>query len=102
MPLSNADVLKGYLYKHYKEQGNIDGFIDQWSEIETNIESVESNKDVGLDFLFLQYMHIIRAVNKDFNTTTIKFLDFFTSKDESKKIGNKKNTNLGIIAKVAL
>lgn len=90
MPLSNADVLKGYLYKHYKEQGNIDGFIDQWSEIETNIESVESNKDVGLDFLFLQYMHIIRAINKDFNTTTIKFLDFFTSKDESKKIGNKK------------
>lgn len=90
MPLSNADVLKGYLYKHYKEQGNIDGFIDQWSEIETNIESVGSNKDVNLDFLFLQYMHIIRAANKDFNTTTIKFLDFFTSKDEFKKIGNKK------------
>lgn len=87
MPLSNADVLKGYLYKHYKEHGNIDGFIDQWSEIEANIESVESNKDVNLDFLFLQYMHIIRAVNKDFDTTTPGLLDFFTkeSKENSKK-----------------
>lgn len=87
MPLSNADVLKGYLYKHYKEHGNIDGFINQWSEIEANIESVESNKDVNLDFLFLQYMHIIRAVNKDFDTTTPGLLDFFTkeSKENSKK-----------------
>lgn len=87
MPLSNADVLKGYLYKHYKEHGNIDGFINQWSEIEANIESVESNKDVNLDFLFLQYMHIIRAVNKDFDTTIPGLLDFFTkeSKENSKK-----------------
>lgn len=84
MPLSNADVLKGYLYKHHKEQGNIDGFIDQWSEIEANIESVESNKDVNLDFLFLQYMHIIRAVNKDFDTTTPSLLDFFTKASDEK------------------
>lgn len=87
MPLSNADILKGYLYKHHKEQGNIDSFIAQWSGIEANIESVESNKDVNLDFLFLQYMHIIRAENNDSDTTTPSLLDFFTkeSKGNSKK-----------------
>ncbi len=85
MPLSNADVLKGYLYKYYKGKGNdIDNFIEQWGEIETKIESVESNKDVGLDFLFLQYMHIIRAVNEDTDTTTPSLLDFFTKASDIK------------------
>ncbi|WP_231902622.1 HNH endonuclease family protein [Helicobacter mustelae] len=90
MPLSNADVLKGYLYKYYKERysADLDCFIELWNEIEANIENVESNKDVNLDFLFLQYMHIIKAVHNDSNTTTIDFLDFFTSKDD-KKVGSK-------------
>lgn len=85
MPLSNADVLKGYLYKYYKGKGtDIDNFIAQWGEIEAKIESAEGNKDVGLDFLFLQYMHIIRAVNEDTDTTTPSLLDFFTKASDIK------------------
>lgn len=85
MPLSNADVLKGYLYKYHKDKrGDIDNFTTQWIEIEANIESAEGNKDVKLDFLFLQYMHIIRAVNKDADTTTPGLLDFFTKASDIK------------------
>lgn len=80
MRLSNADILKGYLYKYYKESNNtdLDNFIKSWSKIEANIENIDGKNDVNLDFLFLQYMHIIRAVNNDSDTTTPGLLDFFT------------------------
>lgn len=87
MPLSNADILKGYLYKHHQKQGDTDSFIKQWSDIEKNIENNEGSKKVpDLDFLFLQYMHIIKAYNKNFDARTPGLLDFFTktSKDNKK------------------
>ena len=80
LPLSNADILKGYIYKKVK---NKEKFANDWKDIETKIEESENVKD--LDFLFLQYMHIIRAENEDTDSTTQAVITFFTKKDEKKK-----------------
>lgn len=77
LPLSNADILKGYIYKQTLEKSR---FAQMWREIEEKVDGSENIKD--LDFLFLQYMHIIRAENLDFDTTTQSVLNFFTKKDK--------------------
>lgn len=77
LPLSPADVLKGYIYKQTADKS---GFTEMWKEIETKVDESENIKD--LDFLFLQYMHIIRAENRDSDTTTQSVLNFFTKKDK--------------------
>lgn len=77
LPLSSADVLKGYIYKQTTEKS---GFAQMWKEIETKVDESENIKD--LDFLFLQYMHIIRAESQDSDTTTQSVLNFFTKKDK--------------------
>lgn len=77
LPLSNADILKGYIYKQVENKLN---FALQWKELETKVEENERIRD--LDFLFLQYMHIIRAENKDSDATTQSILNFFTKKDK--------------------
>lgn len=80
LPLSNADILKGYIYKKSEEK---EKFANDWRDIETKIEESDNVKD--LDFLFLQYMHIIRAENGDTDGTTQAVITFFTKKDEKKK-----------------
>ncbi|WP_432631664.1 DUF262 domain-containing protein [Brachyspira sp.] len=82
LPLSNADILKGYIYKKVK---NKEKFANDWKDIETKIEESENVKD--LDFLFLQYMHIIRAENEDTNTATQGILPFFTKTDKKEYYG---------------
>ena len=83
LPLSNADILKGYIYKNKKNKKNKEKFANDWKDIESKIEESDNIKD--LDFLFLQYMHIIRAVNGDTDSTTQAVITFFTKKDQKKK-----------------
>ncbi len=80
LPLSNADLLKNHIYKKIEDKNS---FANAWKEIESKVEDSGNVKD--LDFLFLQYMHIIRAQNEDTDTTTQSVLNFFTKKDEKKK-----------------
>lgn len=82
LPLSNADILKGYIYKR-SEGKEKEKFANDWRDIETKVEESDSVKD--LDFLFIQYMHIIRAENEDTDSTTQAVITFFTKKDEKKK-----------------
>lgn len=82
LPLSNADILKGYIYKR-SEGKEKEKFANDWKDIESKIEESDNIKD--LDFLFLQYMHIIRAENGDTDSTTQAVLTFFTKKDQKKK-----------------
>lgn len=84
LPLSNADILKANIYK-YKKNNKEDthSFTQSWQSLETLTE--ESKEIKNVDFFFLQYMHIIRAINKDYDTTTLSMLDFFTKKDTKKK-----------------
>lgn len=79
LPLSNADILKGHIYQKSKDR---DKFTNEWRDLETKIEENETAVK-NLDFLFLEYMHIIRAINEDSNTTTPGVLDFFTKKIET-------------------
>lgn len=83
LPLSNADILKGYIYKNKKDKKDKEKFANDWKDIESKIEESDNIKD--LDFLFLQYMHIIRAENGDTDSTTQAVLTFFTKKDQKKK-----------------
>lgn len=80
LPLSNADLLKNQIYKKVDNKSE---FANIWKEIESKVEDDDNVKD--LDFLFLQYMHIIRAENEDTDATTQSVLNFFTKKDEKKK-----------------
>ncbi|STQ84993.1 DUF262 domain-containing protein [Helicobacter fennelliae] len=80
LPLSNADILKGYIYKKVSAKTE---FANAWKDIESKVGDSDNIKD--LDFLFLQYMHIIRAENEDIDTTTQSVLNFFTKKDKKKK-----------------
>lgn len=80
LPLSNADLLKNQIYKKVDNKSE---FANIWKEIESKVEDNDNVKD--LDFLFLQYMHIIRAENEDADATTQSVLNFFTKKDEKKK-----------------
>ncbi|HEC2816928.1 TPA: DUF262 domain-containing protein [Campylobacter jejuni] len=77
LPLSNADILKGYIYKKVSQKSE---FANEWKELETKID--ESNNIKNLDFLFLQFMHVIRAENEDSDTTTHSMLNFFTKFDK--------------------
>lgn len=85
LPLSNADILKGYIYKNKKDKKDKENFANDWKKIETKIEESDNIKD--LDFLFLQYMHIIRAENEDTATTTQGVLPFFTKTDKKEYYG---------------
>lgn len=77
LPLSNADILKGYIYKRVLQKSE---FANEWKELEAKID--ESDNVKNLDFLFLQFMHVIRAENEDFDTTTHSVLNFFTKSDK--------------------
>ncbi|EFR49367.1 LOW QUALITY PROTEIN: hypothetical protein HCMG_01541, partial [Helicobacter canadensis MIT 98-5491] len=80
MPLSNADILKGYIYKHKKTDKDKKEFAQSWKNLYSKVDDDKEIK--SLDFLFLQFMHIIRAQHEDFDTTTQSVLNFFTKKDK--------------------
>lgn len=83
MPLSNADILKGYVYKVKSNEKEKKQFAKDWKQLGEKVGDKQPIEN--LDFLFLQYMHIIRAIKNDTDTTTQSMLNFFTKKDEKKK-----------------
>lgn len=77
-PLSNADILKGRIYKSLndKQKGS---FAKKWNEISNNYEQRTGN---DISELFVQFMHVLRAEQNDTDTTTSGVLDFFSKYDE--------------------
>ena len=75
MPLSNADIIKGYIYKNTKSK---EEFAKKWKGISSDFEEYNSKDDMSV--LFIQAMHVIRAINNYTDTTTLSVLDFFTKK----------------------
>lgn len=54
--------------------------------------AIDDDKEIkSLDFLFLQFMHIIRAQHEDFDTTTQSVLNFFTKQDKKVYYGASEN-----------
>ncbi|MDD6056557.1 MAG: DUF262 domain-containing HNH endonuclease family protein [Helicobacteraceae bacterium] len=83
--LTTADILKGHIYRNLEESSR-KNFVEKWKGIEENAKKIDKDNK-GLDFLFLQYMHIIRAMHKSDDTTSINALDFFTKTKDIKKSG---------------
>lgn len=73
MPLSNADIIKGYIYKNIE---NKEEFAKKWQEISSKFEEYNPKEDMSV--LFIQAMHAIRAMNNHTDNTTPSVLDFFT------------------------
>ena len=73
MPLSNADIIKGYIYKNIE---NKEEFAKKWQEISSKFEEYNPKEDMSV--LFIQAMHAIRALHNHTDSTTPSVLDFFT------------------------
>lgn len=70
IPLSDSDIFKGIIFKNKKTQEERKSFAEEWKELE--------NENQGnMDFIFRNYMHIIRARN-NMKTSEIGLRPFFT------------------------
>lgn len=70
IPLSDSDIFKGIIFKNKKTKEERKAFAEEWKELE--------NENKGnMDFIFRNYMHIIRARN-NIKTSEIGLRPFFT------------------------
>lgn len=77
-PLSDADIFKSQLYKHFSQKGMKEEFIAQWKELEEDCN--ELFKDVQnnpLDELFTRYMYYERALVDNKSSTTESLRKFY-------------------------
>lgn len=86
IPLSDSDIIKGEIFTHLTEQEQ-ESFANEWKILESKIKSSKHLK--SLDFLFTQYMHILRAKNGDYDTTTPSTLDFLMGKIKKESYQDK-------------
>lgn len=99
-PLSDADIFKAQFYKHYKEQGKKDVFIEKWKELDTIASDVfHPISGTPLDELFTRYMYYERA-KLGIKSSTTEALRKFYERD-SYSIFKKEETleNLMTLAK---
>ena len=82
MPLSNADIIKGYIYKNIE---NKEEFAKKWQEISSKFEEYSPKEDMSV--LFIQAMHAIRALHNYTDSTTPSVLDFFTNENKKFNFG---------------
>lgn len=68
MPLSDSDIIKGKIYANLKTESEKEKFAKEWKELESSLIDEESNEKIfTMDFLFVQYTHILRARDKNTN-----------------------------------
>ena len=91
LPLSDADIFKAKIYNHISRNGASDlelkQFVYDWKRLE--ISSKEVFKD-GMQQLFYYYMFYLRAIKKDYKTTTPGLRNYF----KEEKFESLFNTNL--------
>lgn len=76
--LSDADIFKAYLYNLASAKKEENLFIDLWSQLRENCESLR----ITIDDIFRFYSHIIRG-KEGIKTSEIGLREFFTQKDYS-------------------
>lgn len=67
MPLSDADILSAKLYSNYDSDKS--EFNKRWSEIVSKTNELKSQNICSIDDILNQYMYILRAKNKEKDTT---------------------------------
>lgn len=75
IPLSDSDIFKGIIFSAKKTDEAKKEFAEQWKDLETEIKNVESS----MDFIFMNYMHIVRARNSE-KDNVIGLRRFFNEK----------------------
>ncbi len=66
MPLSDSDIIKGKIYANLKTESEKEKFAREWKELESSLIDEDSNEKIfTMDFLFVQYTHILRARDKN-------------------------------------
>lgn len=77
MPLSDSDIFKGTIFKYKQTSSDKEAFAKKWKEIEESLKDNE-DKDIDMNFIFRNYMHLIRARHKD-SGNEMGLRQFFTS-----------------------
>ncbi len=65
MPLSDADIFKAKIYNHLSDEKKAE-FIEKWKELDE--QSTRAGESIQQ--LFYYYMFYLRALEKDYNSTT--------------------------------
>lgn len=76
LPLADSDIIKGKIYA-FKKKDKKSKFANEWKELESRLKNNEKN--LTMDFLFIQYSHVTRARNKD-SDKEIGLRRFYTDK----------------------
>ncbi|WP_201790961.1 BspA family leucine-rich repeat surface protein [Campylobacter devanensis] len=84
MPLSDSDIFKGIIFKGKKTSSDKAIFAEKWKEIEESLKDNE-DKDIDMNFIFRNYMHLIRARHKD-SGNEMGLRQFFASDKNYKDI----------------
>lgn len=78
LPLTDADIFKAQLYKHYTIKGQKDVFIEKWKELEEISSRIfKPSNGTPMDELFTRYMYFIRAKKGIKSTTTEALRKFY-------------------------
>lgn len=77
-PLSDTDIFKAQLYKHYSSKSKKDEFVERWKELELLSEEIFSAQSgSAMDELFTRYMYYLRAKQGNRKTSTEALRKFF-------------------------
>ena len=80
MPLSDSDIFKSIIFKTKKTKDEQNAFGEKWIKIESSLKENDDN-NINMDFIFRNYMHLVRARQKD-NSDEIGLRRFFTNKSK--------------------
>lgn len=77
-PLSDTDIFKAQLYKHYSSKSKKDEFVERWKGLELLSEEIFSAQSgSAMDELFTRYMYYLRAKQGNRKTSTEALRKFF-------------------------
>ena len=80
IPLSDADIFKGEIIKNKKAKEEREIFINDWKELEEQID---------MQFLFVQYTHVLRARDEN-SSKEIGLRKFYTTSKYKDKLNDSK------------
>lgn len=78
LPLSDADIFKSQLYKHFSSEGRKDDFVTRWKAMEESANDLlHPLRGTPMDELFTRYMYYRRALRGTTGTTTESLRGFY-------------------------
>lgn len=69
MPLNDADIISAKLFATSKTLKQDKEFSGKWKELLDEVNSLKAKGILDIDSILTQYMYLVRAVNKEINST---------------------------------